>query len=174
MSLRSLAPKSTHSPIHNLNKTMDWKTIIHYISGNQPSPPRRVERSQDEWRSILSDEQFRITRQHGTERAFSGAFCSSHEPGKYSCVCCQTPLFDSTLKFESNSGWPSFTEPLQENAIRYTKDSSYGMIRVEVSCNVCDAHLGHVFPDGPEPTGLRFCINSVSLERSEESDDIKA
>ena len=92
------------------------------------------------------------------------ALCSIHEAGKYSCVCCGTPLFDSTIKFESGTGWPSFTQPITENAIKYEKDSSFGMVRVEVMCNTCDAHLGHVFPDGPEPSGLRYCINSESMK----------
>ncbi|MFT6002656.1 MAG: peptide-methionine (R)-S-oxide reductase, partial [Flavobacteriales bacterium] len=91
-------------------------------------------------------------------------FCSSHESGKYNCICCNTPLFDSSIKFESGTGWPSFTDPIKPNAVAYIKDVSFGMIRVEALCNTCDAHLGHVFPDGPEPSGLRYCINSVSIK----------
>ena len=104
-----------------------------------------------------------ILRQKGTERPHSGELCSIYDEGQYNCVCCNTPLFDSTIKFESSSGWPSFTQPIKENAIKYVKDTTLGMIRVEVLCNTCDAHLGHIFPDGPEPSGLRYCINSESM-----------
>jgi len=132
------------------------------VNGN-PAPDRRVEKTENEWREILTPDQFRITRKKGTEAPHSGALCSIHDAGKYSCVCCSTPLFDSTIKFESGTGWPSFTQPIAENAIKYEKDVTFGMIRVEVLCNTCDAHLGHVFPDGPEPSGLRYCINSESM-----------
>ena len=132
------------------------------VNGN-PAPDRRVEKTENEWREILTPDQFRITRKKGTEAPHSGALCSIHDAGKYSCVCCSTPLFDSTIKFESGTGWPSFTQPIAENAIKYEKDVTFGMIRVEVICNTCDAHLGHVFPDGPEPSGLRYCINSESM-----------
>ena len=100
----------------------------------------------------------------GTERAFTGEHCSTYETGKYNCVCCNTPLFDSSIKFTSNSGWPSFTDPIKKNAVKYIKDTTHGMIRVEILCNTCEAHLGHVFPDGPEPSGLRFCVNSTSIQ----------
>ncbi len=142
---------------------LNWNSVIKYANNGSPEPDRRVEKTESEWKELLTPEQFRITRQKGTERAGSGEFCSSHEAGKYGCVCCDTSLFDSTIKFESGTGWPSFTEPIKENAIGYIKDVSFGMIRVEVVCNTCDAHLGHVFPDGPEPSGLRYCINSESL-----------
>ena len=115
------------------------------------------------WKKKLSPEVYEIMVNKGTERPYSGELCSVYEEGKYNCVCCDSPLFDSTIKFESSSGWPSFTQPIQENAIKYHKDSTLGMVRVEVLCNVCDAHLGHVFPDGPEPSGLRYCINSESM-----------
>lgn len=140
-----------------------WKDIIHFAVNGNPEPPKRVEKSEDEWRAILSPEQFRITRKKGTEAPHSGALCGIHKPGRYTCVCCDTPLFDSTIKFESGTGWPSFTQPIAEDAIQYEKDTSFGMTRVEVLCNVCDAHLGHVFPDGPKPGGLRYCINSEAL-----------
>ena len=146
---------------------LNWKEVISFtINGNTP-PDERVEKSDTEWKQILTAEQYRITRLKGTEPPHSGALCSIHDAGKYSCVCCNTPLFDSSIKFESGTGWPSFTQPIKENAIKYRKDSSWGMIRVEVMCNTCDAHLGHVFPDGPEPSGLRYCINSeaIQLER---------
>lgn len=123
----------------------------------------KIVKTDAEWRQMLTPEQFRVTRQKGTERAFAGAYCESKEPGTYACVCCGTPLFESTNKFESGTGWPSFTEPLVADAVRLEKDYTYGMQRVEVLCNVCDAHLGHVFDDGPKPTGLRYCLNSVSL-----------
>jgi len=143
---------------------MNWNDVLNYATKGNPKPDRRVEKTDAEWREILTPEQYRITRQKGTERAFTGEYCHAHDPGKYSCICCETPLFDSTLKYDSRSGWPSFTEPIKENAIKYEMDRSLGMTRVEVMCNTCDAHLGHVFPDGPEPTGLRYCINSESIK----------
>ncbi|GMN06095.1 peptide-methionine (R)-S-oxide reductase MsrB [Croceitalea sp. MTPC5] len=143
---------------------LTWKDIIGFSVKGNPEPDRRVERTDAEWREILTAEQFRITRKKGTERPHSGELCSIYDAGKYNCVCCDTPLFDSTIKFESGTGWPSFTQPIKENAIKYEKDSSFGMVRVEVMCNTCDAHLGHVFPDGPEPSGLRYCINSESMK----------
>jgi peptide-methionine (R)-S-oxide reductase len=148
---------------------VDWKEVNQRAAKGNPGPPRRVEKTEQEWRDQLTDEQFRITRQKGTERPFSGEYCESHEPGLYACICCKTELFDSTEKFVSKSGWPSFTEPVKDNVIRYEQDRSHGMNRIEVLCNVCDAHLGHIFPDGPEPTGLRFCINSVALQLIKEA-----
>lgn len=142
---------------------LSWKDIISYAVNGNPKPDRRVEKSDEEWRAQLTAEQYRITRKKGTEAPHSGELCSIYDAGKYSCICCDTPLFDSTIKFDSGTGWPSFTQPIKENAIKYKKDSSFGMIRVEVMCNTCDAHLGHVFPDGPEPSGLRYCINSESM-----------
>ena len=147
---------------------MEWKDVVRYAQKGSPKPDRRVEKTEDEWKTRLTPEQYRITREKGTEMAFTGEYCYAHDAGKYNCICCDTPLFDSTIKFESKSGWPSFTEPVAPNAIKYVKDQSLGMIRVEVMCNVCDAHLGHVFPDGPPPTGLRFCINSESIKHSRE------
>ena len=143
---------------------LKWNDVIKFTNNNNPEPDQRVEKTEDEWRKLLTPEQFRITRQKGTERSFSGALCSIYEPGIYKCICCKTPMFDSNIKFDSGTGWPSFTEPIKENAIKHIKDTSYGMIRVETECNVCDAHLGHVFPDGPAPGGLRYCINSESIE----------
>jgi peptide-methionine (R)-S-oxide reductase len=143
---------------------INWNDIIIYVNQGNPKPEKRIERSEQEWQEMLSPEQYRITRRKGTEMAFTGEYCHAHEAGKYQCVCCNSPLFDSSIKFDSKSGWPSFTEPIAENAIKYEKDTSFGMFRVEVMCNVCDAHLGHVFPDGPPPSGLRYCINSASIK----------
>lgn len=147
----------------------DWKQVNRWAAKGSPEPPRRVEKLPEEWKRELTPEQFRITRNSGTERPYSGEYCEAHEPGRYACVCCGTELFDSTEKFESGSGWPSFTEPVRDDVIRYEEDRTFGMHRIEVLCNVCDAHLGHVFPDGPEPTGLRYCINSASLTLLEDA-----
>ena len=116
------------------------------------------------WKDKLSSEQFYITRKGGTERPFSGKYLDNKENGIYVCVCCETELFDSDKKYNSNSGWPSFTEPLSDHLIKSLEDRSHYMVRTEVRCNNCDAHLGHVFPDGPGQNGLRYCINSLSLE----------
>ena len=147
---------------------MTWKDVINYATKGNPTPDKIVTKTNDEWKAQLTPEQYQITRLKGTERAFSGEHCSTYETGKYTCTCCDTQLFDSSIQFNSGSGWPSFTEPIKENAIKYIKDASHGMIRVEVLCNTCDAHLGHVFPDGPEPSGLRFCVNSISIQLKNE------
>ncbi|WP_435579431.1 peptide-methionine (R)-S-oxide reductase MsrB [Gilvibacter sp.] len=148
---------------------LNWNDIIRFSVKGNPTPDRRVEKTPEQWREQLTPEQYRITRQHGTERPFSGELCSVYEAGEYNCVCCGTPLFDSTIKFDSSSGWPSFTQPIKENAIKYIKDTSFGMVRVEIQCNTCDAHLGHVFPDGPAPSGLRYCVNSLSIDLKKEA-----
>jgi methionine-R-sulfoxide reductase len=148
---------------------LNWKDVLRISDNGNPAPPQRVEKSDEEWKKVLTPEQFVIARKKGTERAFTGEYCEAHDPGLYACRCCNTLLFDSTLKFESGTGWPSFTQPYSENVIAYHKDSSYGMVRVEVTCNVCDAHLGHVFPDGPPPSGLRYCINSASIILADKS-----
>ena len=137
---------------------------MQFATKGNPTPNQIIKKSDEEWRKVLTEEEFYITRKKGTERAFTGEYCEAHEPGLYSCRCCGSLLFDSSLKFESGTGWPSFTQPYSENAIAYHKDSSFGMVRVEVCCNVCDGHLGHVFPDGPAPSGLRYCINSASIK----------
>ena len=137
---------------------------MHVASNGNPVPPQRVEKSDAEWKKLLTEEEFYVTRKKGTERAFTGEYCEAHDPGLYACRCCGTLLFDSTVKFESGTGWPSFTQPVADNVIAYHKDTSFGMVRVEVTCNVCDGHLGHVFPDGPAPSGLRYCINSASIK----------
>ncbi|MBK6948897.1 MAG: peptide-methionine (R)-S-oxide reductase MsrB [Haliscomenobacter sp.] len=144
---------------------MNWNKVLEMTQNGNPEPSLRVDKTETEWAALLTPDQFRITRQHATERPYSGEYCEAHDPGLYACACCGTELFDSREKFDSGTGWPSFSFPVTENAIKYLADSSYGMRRVEVQCNVCDAHLGHVFPDGPKPTGLRYCINSLSLKR---------
>ncbi len=122
----------------------------------------KVTKSDKEWREQLSQEEFYVCREHGTEAAFSGKYYDNKENGIYKCVCCKAPLFESDTKFDSGTGWPSYFESV-EDAITEIKDTTHGMIRTEVRCASCDAHLGHLFPDGPNPTGLRYCINSVCL-----------
>lgn len=149
---------------------LKWLDVIKFVNNGNPTPDRRVEKAEEEWKALLTEEQFRITRLKGTERAFSADRCSYSEPGRYVCVCCGTPLFDADTKFESGTGWPSFTQPITENAVAYHKDHSFGMHRIEALCNTCDAHLGHVFQDGPKPSGLRYCMNAVSLKRVDVSE----
>jgi peptide-methionine (R)-S-oxide reductase len=148
---------------------LTWRDVLRMASEGAPAPERRVEKSDAEWRQQLTAEEFRVTRQAGTERAFSSAMCSLFVPGIYGCRCCGTVLFDASQKFESGTGWPSFTQPVQPNRIAYQRDDSFGMTRVEAVCNTCDAHLGHVFPDGPAPGGLRYCMNAVALQKSQEA-----
>lgn len=146
-------------------------------SGSETEPAAEVEmaKTNEEWKEELSPDIYRVMREKGTERPFTGEYCKHKEEGKYYCAACGNPLFGSETKFESGTGWPSFYAPLSEEAVEREKDQSHGMVRTEVHCARCGGHLGHVFEDGPEPTGLRYCVNSVSLrfgkEESAGSDD---
>ena len=144
---------------------MNWADAIALAKGAENPSPRRDLRSEAEWRAVLSPEQYQVMRLKGTERPFASEMCSLFKPGQYACAGCGTELFDSASKFESGTGWPSFGEPVADGVVGYHLDTSHGMQRVEATCNVCDAHLGHVFPDGPAPSGLRYCMNALSLEK---------
>ncbi|MDE3196306.1 MAG: peptide-methionine (R)-S-oxide reductase MsrB [Acidobacteriota bacterium] len=143
-----------------------WSEVLRLAQTGAPAPAHKVVKSDAEWKVQLSPEEYRVTRQAGTEPPFSSGMCNRFDAGKYSCVCCGALLFESGMKFDSGTGWPSFNQPIAEGAIAYRLDDSHGMRRVETLCNACGAHLGHVFPDGPAPTGLRYCINAVALKKA--------
>lgn len=144
----------------------DWNEVLKRATHGNVAPQRREERTAAQWRERLDPDVFRITRLAQTERPFSSEMCGLFAPGRYACACCGTPLFDGGAKFESHSGWPSFTAPVRDDVVDYVADESHGMRRIETRCSTCDAHLGHVFPDGPPPTGLRYCINALALDKA--------
>ncbi len=146
---------------------LTWQDILRFSSKGNPQPKQKVTKTQEEWRQTLPDDAFHVTREKGTERPFSSDACTLFEPGKYHCICCDSLLFDASEKFDSGTGWPSFTQPATEDAIAYKADDSHAMHRIETVCNTCDAHLGHVFPDGPPPSYLRYCINAVALKKAD-------
>jgi peptide-methionine (R)-S-oxide reductase len=135
--------------------------------------PDKITKTEEEWKQQLSPEQFHVARKAGTEPAFTGKYWDTKEKGTYNCVCCGAPLFESDTKFNSGTGWPSFYKPVDPAAVAEHTDSTYGMVRTEARCAKCDAHLGHVFPDGPKPTGLRYCMNSASLDLKPEKSQKK-
>ena len=144
---------------------LTWPDILKLAKNGNPAPDHKVEKTDAEWRRQLTPEEYQVTRHAATERAFSSQMCSLFEPGIYSCLCCETLLFDASEKFESHTGWPSFTQPVASNAIAYRFDGPAFLKRVETICSTCDAHLGHVFRDGPAPSGLRYCMNAVALKK---------
>ena len=144
---------------------LTWPNIENFVNTGNPPSPKRVVKTTDEWRKLLPDDVFDVTRNAGTERPFSSPMCTHFEPGVYACACCNTLLFDATQKFDSGTGWPSFTQPIEQSSVAYSSDDSLSRLRVEITCNICDAHLGHVFPDGPAPSKLRYCVNALSLNR---------
>ncbi|RYU78852.1 peptide-methionine (R)-S-oxide reductase MsrB [Hymenobacter persicinus] len=141
-----------------------WIDVLRFAKYGNPEPSRRVERPAAAWAAQLTPAQLAVLRHKGTESPYRNAYCRTYAPGHYHCVGCGSLLFAATEKYHAISGWPSFTQPATKNAVRYAFDDSLNMERIEVLCNVCDGHLGHVFPDGPAPAGLRYCLNSVSLE----------
>ncbi|MCC3160633.1 peptide-methionine (R)-S-oxide reductase MsrB [Hymenobacter sp. 15J16-1T3B] len=149
-----------------------WADVITYAKYGNPEPPRRLALSEADWQQRLTPAQYAVLRGCGTEPPYRNAYCRSYEPGRYVCAGCGSLLFDSATKYHAISGWPSFTQPAARHALSYHFDNSHHMQRVEVRCNACGGHLGHVFPDGPAPAGLRYCINSVSLRH--EAPDVGA
>lgn len=148
---------------HTLFMIMPAFMVLAVCAQEESGMTNKVIKAEQEWKAQLSDEQYRVTRQKGTERPFTGKYWDHKDLGIYSCICCGTDLFLSDTKFDSGCGWPSYFKPVNDTAIAEKRDVSFGMPRTEVICSKCDAHLGHVFPDGPPPTGLRYCINSASI-----------
>ncbi len=144
---------------------LTWQDIENFLINGNPAAEQRVVKTAEQWLSLLPNDVYEVTRNAGTERPFSSPMCTHFEAGIYACVCCDALLFDSTDKFDSGTGWPSFTQPIKPNSIAYLSDNSLSRMRVEITCNTCDAHLGHLFPDGPVPSKLRYCVNALSLKR---------
>lgn len=144
---------------------LTWNSVLQRAAKGNPPPLHKVVKSDEAWREQLTPAVYEVTRRSATERPFSSEMCSRFEAGRYACVCCGSALFDSEKKFESGTGWPSFTQPMTPDAVAYHADHSHGMIRIEATCNTCEAHLGHVFEDGPPPSGLRYCMNALALEK---------
>lgn len=144
---------------------LKWNDVINFANNGNPTPPKKVIKTDAQWQELLSEDTYYVTRKKGTERPHSSDSCTLLEPGKYVCICCDNLLFDADEKFDSGTGWPSFTKPATIEAVAYISDNTHGMQRIEAVCNVCDAHLGHVFPDGPLPTGLRYCVNAASMKK---------
>jgi peptide-methionine (R)-S-oxide reductase len=146
--------------VRGLTPSLSAEDAVQFMGMNK----KMIQKTKEEWRKELTPEQYEVCRNKGTERPFTGEYYKSSEPGIYKCVACGNELFDSSTKFDSGTGWPSFYQPISEENVESEEDGSYGVRRTEVMCNACGAHLGHVFPDGPRPTGLRYCINSVALK----------
>ncbi|UOQ97765.1 peptide-methionine (R)-S-oxide reductase MsrB [Hymenobacter sp. 5317J-9] len=140
-----------------------WKDVLTYAKYGNPEPPRRVRHPETEWTRLLTPLQYQVLRQHATEPPYRNVYCRSYAPGRYACAGCGSLLFEAEEKYHAISGWPSFRQPAARSAIAYFFDESFSMQRIEARCNVCEGHLGHVFADGPEPSGLRYCMNSASL-----------
>ena len=144
---------------------LTWQNIENFVTNGNPPAHKRVVKTIEEWRELLPNDVFDVTSNAGTEHPFSSPMCTHFEPGVYACACCNILLFDATEKFDSGTGWPSLTQPIEQTTIAYSSDESLSRQRVEITCNTCDAHLGHVFPDGPAPSKLRYCVNALSLNR---------